>query len=86
MFPKLHTFFFLPTLIKVKIGFYTVVVGEKFVFYEAYEEVGVARSHFGSHCNTVDWFVVAVTKLTKNSWVWEPVQLDGVRFPSSVFW
>ena len=28
------------------------------VFYEAYEEVGVARSHFGSHCNTVDLFVV----------------------------
>ena len=39
-----------------------MVVGEKFVFYEAYEEVGVARSHFGSHCNTVDLFVVVVTK------------------------
>ena len=37
-----------------------MVVGEKFVFYEAYEEVGVARSHFGSHCNTVDLFVVVV--------------------------
>ena len=24
-----------------------MVVGEEFVFYEAYEEVGVARSHFG---------------------------------------
>ena len=34
----------------------------EFVFYEAYEEVGVARSHFGSHCNTVDLFVVVVTK------------------------
>ena len=39
-----------------------LVVGEKFVFYEAYEEVGVARSHFGSHSNTVDLFVVVVTK------------------------
>ena len=38
-----------------------MVVGEKFLFYEAYEEVGVARSHFGSHCNTVDLFVVVVT-------------------------
>ena len=26
-----------------------MVVGEKFVFDEAYEEVGVPRSHFGSH-------------------------------------
>ena len=39
-----------------------MVVGEKFVFDEAYEEVGVARSNFGSHCNTVDLFVVVVTK------------------------
>ena len=39
-----------------------MVVREKFVFDEAYEEVGVARSHFGSHCNTVDLFVVVVTK------------------------
>ena len=39
-----------------------LVVGEKFVFYEAYEEAGVARSHFGSHSNTVDLFVVVVTK------------------------
>ena len=46
----------------VKIRFWSVVVGEKFVFYEAYEEVGVARSHFGSHCNTVDLFVEIVTK------------------------
>ena len=29
-----------------------MVLGEKFVFDEAYEEVGVAWSHFGSHCNT----------------------------------
>ena len=39
-----------------------MVVGEKFVFDEAYEKVGVARSHFGSHCNTVDLFVIVVTK------------------------
>ena len=30
-----------------------MVVGEKnFVFDEAFEEVGVARSHFGSHCKS----------------------------------
>ena len=46
----------------VKIGFWSVVVGEKIVFDEAYEEVSVARFHFGSHCNPVDLFVVAVTK------------------------
>ena len=39
-----------------------MVIGEKVVFDEAYEEVGVAGSHFGSHCNTVDLFVVVVTK------------------------
>ena len=44
-----------------------MVVGEKFVFDEAYEEVGVARSHLGSHCNTVDFFVVVVTTERKNS-------------------
>ena len=37
----------------MKIRFWSVVVGENFVFYEAYEEVGVARPHFGSHCNFV---------------------------------
>ena len=36
-----------------------MVVGEKFVFDE---EVGVARSHFGSHCNNVDLFVEVVAK------------------------
>ena len=39
-----------------------MVVGEKFVFDVAYEEVGVAKFHFGSHCNTVDLFVVVATK------------------------
>ena len=46
----------------VKIRFWSVVVGEKVVFDVAYEEVGVARSHFGSHCNSVDLFVVVVAK------------------------
>ena len=41
----------------IKISFWSLVVGEKFVFDVAYEEVGVARSHFGSHCNTVDLFL-----------------------------
>ena len=39
-----------------------MAVGENFVFYEAHEEVDVARSHFGSHCNTIDLFVGVVTK------------------------
>ena len=39
-----------------------MVVGEKFVFDEAYEEVGAAGSHFGSHCNNVDLFVEVVAK------------------------
>ena len=41
----------------IKITFWSLVVGEKFVFDVAYEEVGVARSHFGSHFNTVDLFL-----------------------------
>ena len=44
-----------------------MVVGEKFAFYEAYEEVGVARSHFGSHCNTLDLFVVVEKQLSVRS-------------------
>ena len=43
-----------------------MVAGENFVFYEAHEEVGVARSHFGSHCNTVDLFVVVKTVECEN--------------------
>ena len=39
-----------------------MVVREKFIFDLAYKEVGVARSHFGSHCNTVDLFVIVVVK------------------------
>ena len=46
----------------VKIRFWSMVVGEKFIFDIAYEKVGVARFHFGSHCNTVDLFVVVVAK------------------------
>ena len=38
----------------VKIRFWSVAVGEKFIFEIAYEEVGVPRSHLGSHCNIVD--------------------------------
>ena len=30
-------------------------------------EVGVARSHFGSHCKTVDLFVVVVTSSARRS-------------------
>ena len=44
-----------------------MVVKENFVFDEAYKEVGVARSHFGSHCNTVDLFLIVNCDQTKNS-------------------
>ena len=37
-----------------------MVVKEKFVFGIVCEKVDVARSHFGSHCNTVDLFVAVV--------------------------
>jgi len=39
-----------------------VVAGEKFTFEIAYEEVGEASSHLGSHYNTVDLFLVVVAK------------------------
>ena len=39
-----------------------MVVREKFIFDLAYKEVDAARSHFGSHCNTVDLFVIVVVK------------------------
>ena len=39
-----------------------MVVREKFIFNKTYEKVGVARSHFSSHCNAVDLFVVVVAK------------------------
>ena len=39
-----------------------MVVREKFIFDLAYKEVDVPRSHFGSHCNTVDLFVIVVVK------------------------
>ena len=43
-----------------------MVVRKKVVFDVAYEEVGVGRSHFGSHCNTVDLFVSSCRQM-KNS-------------------
>ena len=47
----------------VKIRFWSVVAREKSIFDIDYEEVGVARSHFASQCNTVDLFVlIVVTK------------------------
>ena len=48
----------------VKIRFWYVVVREKrkFIFNKTYEKVGVARSYFSSHCNSVDLFVVVVAK------------------------
>ena len=39
-----------------------MVAGEKFIFDIAYEEVGVAGSHLGSHCNTIDLIVVVLAK------------------------
>ena len=37
-----------------------MVVREKIIFNKTYEKVGVARSHFSSHCNAVDLLVVVV--------------------------
>ena len=36
----------------VKIRFWSIVVREKFIFDIPHKKVGVARSHFGSQCNT----------------------------------
>ena len=55
----------------VEISFWSAVVGEKFVFHEAYKEVGVARSHFSSHCKTLDLFVVVVASSARQSKVSE---------------
>ena len=45
------------------IRFWSVVLGEtEFIFDVANEKVCVARSPFGSHCNTVDLVVVVVAK------------------------
>ena len=56
-----------------------MVVGEKFVFHEAYEEVGVARSHFGFHCKTVDLFVVVVTSSARR------IKVSELGFCDSTF-
>ena len=39
-----------------------MVVKEKIIFNKTYEMIGVARSHFSSHCNAVDLLVVVVAK------------------------
>ena len=51
-----------------------MVVREKFIFNKTYEKVGVASSHFSSHCNAVDLLVVVVcvrTSLARRSKVSE---------------
>ena len=40
--------------------FGAVVLIEKLVFSVAYEKIGVAGSHFGTHGHTIDLFIVTV--------------------------
>lgn len=54
----LHLNFDIFDITLAKIKSWSVVV--EFIFDIAYEEIGVTRSHFGSHCYTVDLFVVVV--------------------------
>lgn len=39
-----------------------VVLIEKLVFNVAYEKVGVAGSHFGTHGHTIDLFIITVSE------------------------
>ena len=40
----------------VELGVRAVVLIKKFVFNAAYEKIGVAGSHFGTHGHTIDLF------------------------------
>ena len=39
-----------------------VVLIEKLVFNVAYEKIGVAGSHFGTHGHTIDLFIITVSE------------------------
>ena len=42
----------------VEVRFGAVVLIEKLVFNVAYETIGVAGSHFGTHGHTIDLFII----------------------------
>ena len=46
----------------VEFRFRAVVLIKKFVFNLAYEKIGVAGSHFGTHGHTVDLFIITGSK------------------------
>ena len=46
----------------VEFRFGDVVLIEKLVFSVAYEKIGVAGSHFGTHGHTVDLFIITVSE------------------------
>ena len=44
----------------VEFRFGSVVLIEKLVFNVAYEKIGVAGSHFGTHGHVIDLFIISV--------------------------
>ena len=48
------------TVATVEFRFGSVVLIEKLVFNVAYEKIGVAGSHFGTHGNATDLFIIMV--------------------------
>ena len=64
---------------RLQCGFSVDFLGTMFA--RGYSGVRVATFSKSSHSNTVDLLVAVVAKWK----VWEPVQLDEVRFPCSVF-
>ena len=47
-------------LATVEFRFGAVVLIKKLVFHLAYEKIGVAGSHFGTHIHTIDFFITTV--------------------------
>ena len=53
------------TMVKVttvEVRFGAIVLIEKLVFNIAYEKIGVAGSHFGTHGHTIDLFITTASK------------------------
>ena len=46
----------------IEVRFGAVVLIEKLVFNVAYEKIGVAGSHFGTHGHTIDLFIITVSE------------------------
>ena len=54
----------------VRFRFGAIKLVEKLIFDVTYEKIGVARSHFGTHSDAVDLFVVVVGK-------WKAIQCQN---------